>query len=346
MSDTYVVVGAGIVGLYTAYTLVFEAGVSPETITIAAAHIPGDQSINYTSPWAGGNFSCISPGDKKSLSYDRYTYTHLAELQKKLGGPSCGLDMRPATDYFHKYPPAKKMESLKAYVKDFRILEKSALPTGIVFGISYTTWNFNCPLFLQNLALYLEKLGVTIIKKKLEHLSQAFLSPNTKVVLNCTGIGAITLGGVKDTNVYPTRGQVVVVKAPHIQFNMCLWTNESATYIIPRPNSNGELVIGGFLQKGISTGDTFKHETEDIIKRATTMAPLILEKPLDVVRVAAGLRPSRHGGPRIEVEEVEDGKFVVHNYGASGYGYQGGWGMAHDAVRLLIKAQRGSSAAL
>lgn len=37
---------------------------------------------------------------------------------------------------------------------------------------------------------------------------------------------------------------------------------------------------------------------------------------LDVVRHNVGLRPSRHGGPRLELESLSDIGFVVHNYGA------------------------------
>ncbi len=36
---------------------------------------------------------------------------------------------------------------------------------------------------------------------------------------------------------------------------------------------------------------------------------------LDVVRHNVGLRPSRHGGPRLEAEQMTDIGLVVHNYG-------------------------------
>ncbi|KGK35098.1 hypothetical protein JL09_g5752, partial [Pichia kudriavzevii] len=79
--------------------------------------------------------------------------------------------------------------------------------------------------------------------------------------------------------------------------------------------------------------------TEDILRRTTELFPEILDRPLEIIRVAAGLRPSRHGGVRIEVENVEE-KLLVHNYGASGYGYQAGLGMAQKAVSLYLKSKR------
>lgn len=70
---------------------------------------------------------------------------------------------------------------------------------------------------------------------------------------------------------------------------------------------------------------------------------------LDVVRHNVGLRPSRHGGPRLEAEQMGDIGLVVHNYGihlrtkklktgASGAGYQSSWGMAIKAAELLEQA--------
>lgn len=333
----YTVVGAGIIGLYTTWNLL-EAGVSPERITVVAQFLPGDQSINYTSPWAGGNFSCITSSDPDTLLYDKVTYTSLHRIQKALGGAKCGLDRRPSTELWDTYPGDDKIASLKSYLDDYHQVPKSELPEGCAFGIQFKTWNFNCPFFLANFQAHLESLGVKFLRKTLTHISQAYLTVKTKCVFNCSGIGARSLGGVEDTNVYPTRGQVVVVRAPHIQENKMRWGDDYATYIIPRPFSNDELILGGFLQKDDWTADTFKEQTEDIIKRTTQLLPKILDKPIVISRVACGLRPSRHGGARIELEHVED-KIVVHNYGASGYGYQAGFGMGQRAVQLLKQAK-------
>lgn len=42
-----VVIGAGVIGLTNA-VLLAEAGY---LVTVIAAHVPGDESIEYTSPW-------------------------------------------------------------------------------------------------------------------------------------------------------------------------------------------------------------------------------------------------------------------------------------------------------
>lgn len=332
---------SGIIGLYTAYQLV-ESGVDGSQVLLIAEFMPGDESINYTSPYAGGNFSCISGDDAPTLQYDKYTYQNLVALQRKLGGPRCGLANLPSTEYWEQMPSNTKILSLKGYLQDYREIPTLELAPGTVFGIKFTTWNFNCPKFLQSLRVYLEARGVKFERRKLSHVSQAFL-PGSVHVFNCTGIGARSLGGVDDASVYPTRGQVVVIKAPHIQESVMKWGPDSATYVIKRPYSHDQLILGGFVQKDDWAADTLKEQTDDILQRTTKLFPKILaENPggsaisdLEILRVAAGLRPSRHGGARIE-KTVVGGKVLIHNYGASGYGYQAGLGMASKAVSLAF----------
>ena len=122
------------------------------------------------------------------------------------------------------------------------------------------------------------------------------------------------------------------------------WGKDEPTYIIKRPFSHDQLILGGFYQKGDWTSDTLKAQTDDVLKRTTTLFPKILNdnphgnkiEDLEVIRVVAGLRPGRHGGTRIEKEKFDEGKVLVHNYGAGGYGYQAGLGMAYKAVQLAL----------
>ncbi|VVT55035.1 uncharacterized protein SAPINGB_P004388 [Magnusiomyces paraingens] len=372
MGEKIVIVGAGIIGLYTGY-LLCQQGRGQDLVFIAE-YLPGDQSINYTSPWAGGNFSCISSDSPKALRHDKLSFINLRKIHD-LYGPQAGLAMLRTEEYWEtQLPSDAKIESLKSYIPDLRIVPKNELPGKALFGVTYTTFNFNSPMFLKFLAKYVSQQGATFIRRKLDHIGQAFeyatpsspLSPT--VIFNCTGIGAQTLGGVADTDVYPTRGQVVVIRAPHINENRAIWSPYSATYIIPRPYSFvdtqaegsvgstvsgstgktgnvGHIVLGGFLQQGNYSGDTYGHETFNILDRATALYPELLRDPitgknktiheLEIVREAAGLRPSRKGGVRIETERLDEDKYIVHNYGAGGTGYQSGLGMAIESVGLF-----------
>ncbi|ODV81587.1 D-aspartate oxidase [Suhomyces tanzawaensis NRRL Y-17324] len=333
----YVVVGSGIIGLYTTFCLL-QHGVDPYQVTVLAEYLPGDESVNYASPYAGGNFSCITDDDPATLAYDKHTYTHLHVLQRELGGPACGLDRYLSTEYWDTKPSRRKLDSLASYLECYEVVTD-----GPAYGIRFKSWNFNCPFFLLNFQIYLQDKGVRFKRGKLSHIAQAYLA-DTRCVFNCTGLGAHGLGGVNDTAVYPTRGQVVVVKAPHVTENRMRWGADYATYVIKRPYSNDQLILGGFMHKDNWSGDTFRDQSNDILARTTELFPEILTRnprgssiaDLEVVRVVAGLRPSRHGGVRIERELVDHNKILVHNYGASGYGYQAGLGMAHEAVRLAL----------
>lgn len=79
---------------------------------------------------------------------------------------------------------------------------------------------------------------------------------------------------------------------------------------------------------------------EDIKRRCCALAPE-LGKPEDlkVIKHGLGLRPSRKGGARIERDD-RAGRKVVHNYGAGGAGYQASWGMAKEAVDLLLSSSK------
>ena len=55
-------------------------------------------------------------------------------------------------------------------------------------------------------------------------------------IVACPGLGARTLGGIEDGDVYPVRGQVVMLRAPWIKFGRTASHGEQGlwTYIIPR----------------------------------------------------------------------------------------------------------------
>lgn len=324
-----------------------------------------------------------------------------------------GVAKLPNVEYFETdadLPSEKKLRSLASYLQDFEFITadeettnengQSPLPEGYKYGIKYTTFNFYAPKFITFLKRYLEDRGATFVRKRLEHIDEAFNlfgdentghsgktesrsynsdncrddssengnganDTSTQVVFNCTGLGAQTLGGVCDKKVYPTRGQVVIVRAPHIHTNMAAESQTWSTYVIPRPyslvgDSNGsdgegendknigQVILGGFMQKGSYDAlATYSHETCSILERTLKLLPAIDDygrKPVEVLNECAGLRPSRVGGARIEKEIKEMRRdmggrgikrVLIHNYGAGGTGYQSGYGMAMMAVKLM-----------
>ncbi|KAK1624727.1 hypothetical protein BDP81DRAFT_329529, partial [Colletotrichum phormii] len=184
------------------------------------------------------------------------------------------------------------------------------------------------------------------LRSKLLNIGSAFSRPDARVVFNCTGNSSKDLPGVEDSKRYPTRGQIVLAKAAHVQKNIMRHGRNYKTYIIPRPWSNGNVVLGGYMQKGVGTSDTFAYETESILQRTSALqvSSELTEAEPEVLASFSGLRPSREGGARVElVELIVDGqtRVLVHNYGASGTGFQAGYGIALEAVEAIEDVLQG-----
>jgi D-amino-acid oxidase len=131
------------------------------------------------------------------------------------------------------------------------------IPKGCQFGVSFTTITVNAPRYIEYLYRVLrEQFGVQFVRKRLSNITSAFLHPSTQIVFNCTGNGARTLSGVEDTDCYPTRGQILLTRAPNVRKNVMRHGKDYETYIIPRPQSNGNIVLGGFMQKHVRYSST------------------------------------------------------------------------------------------
>lgn len=135
--------------------------------------------------------------------------------------------------------------------RQFRILPEEELPEQVKFAVSFTTLTINAPNHLQYLYDRLKQYGVKFLRQKIPSILSAFASPTTKVVFNCIGNAAKTLPGVEDAKCYPTRGQVVLAKAPLVRSNVMRHGKDYETYIIPRPGSDGNVILGGYMQKGV-----------------------------------------------------------------------------------------------
>ncbi|OQD71552.1 hypothetical protein PENPOL_c001G03520 [Penicillium polonicum] len=339
-SESVVIIGAGVIGLNVALVLA-QKGYGRHT-TIIAEHLPGDTSINYTSPWAGANFSAISASDPNALRWDKLGYKYLLGLAAK-DGKNAFVKETHSVEYWDELPSRGKIDSMAAYLKDFKEIAAQDLPEGVVFGIEFTTITLNAPMHLRYLFQKLtQQYGVRVIRKRLPQVSSGHLSNDTKVIFNCTGNAAKELPGVQDSKCYPTRGQILLARASHVQQNIMRHGKDYETYVIPRPYSNGNVILGGFMQKNVGTPDTFGEETESILTRTTALLPALKSNETEVLGAFAGLRPSREGGARVARENVQLGAtgrrvVVVHNYGAGGTGYQAGYGMAVEAVNTVTE---------
>ena len=74
------------------------------------------------------------------------------------------------------------------------------------------------------------------------------------------------------------------------------------------------------------------------MKRCVELCPSLTDgkgiEALSIIRHSVGLRPGRHGGPRVDKERI-NGVKVVHNYGHGSYGFQASYGTAQTALQLV-----------
>ncbi|KAJ8088445.1 hypothetical protein PM082_022518 [Marasmius tenuissimus] len=351
-----IVLGAGVVGLTTAVSIQERGGYS---VTIVAEILPSDpKSIKYTSHWAGAHHVTHAKDEPRAVKIDQDTFKKFWELSAP-GGKAEHCFMRlHQSEFYHDSPKGKHHLS---WYPDFKEINKSDLRPGTVYGVEFSTVTINTPAYTNYLLSRFIAAGGSVVRGSVQHISQVIeggahifsvprrTSPVDAVVV-CTGIGALTLGGIEDKDVYPVRGQTVVVRAPWVKFGRTISTKDGLwTYIIPRPS--GDVIVGGTRVENDWYPLPRPEITEDILKRGFSLCPELAPpeiraqrtptiddvRPI-IIEEGCGHRPARKGGIRLEVEwhQGQNKKVpVVTNYGHGAGGFQGSWGSAAIAVDLL-----------
>ncbi|QRW23646.1 cleavage and polyadenylation specificity factor protein [Rhizoctonia solani] len=125
-------------------------------------------------------------------------------------------------------------------------------------------------------------------------------------IVVCVGLGARTLGGVEDSNVYPDE--------------------RSISYIIPR--QSGDVIIGGTYG--------LKHASMAGRQNVSDVRSIMIESGLDYDQPVRGEFVSKLGPFSTYSDPLPSFvKFLSYNYGHGGSGYQSSWGTAEKAVELV-----------
>ncbi|KAK2616807.1 D-amino acid oxidase [Conoideocrella luteorostrata] len=191
------------------------------------------------------------------------------------------------------------------------------------------------------------KLGVVFRRGSVSHINELRNMHHTggkvEVIINSSGLGSKTLGGVEDQDMTPIRGQIVLVENESPSMYNISGTDDGAeevSYVMTRA-AGGGTVLGGSYQKGNWDPNPDPNITERIIKRCVALRPNMVdgkgEDAIKVIRSSVGLRPYRKSGVRVEADLgiCGDGILVVHNYGHAGWGYQGSYGCAERVLELV-----------
>ncbi|CAO1603758.1 hypothetical protein XANCAGTX0491_007336 [Xanthoria calcicola] len=174
------------------------------------------------------------------------------------------------------------------------------------------------------------------------------------VILNCTGLSALSLAG--DKTCYPLRGALIRVvndgtDFPKVESSLAITADAAQDneiiFIVPR--NDNILLIGGVAQPGRWDLDLTLESPE--IKRMRTRAEAFLPS-LKHARVdpeypiAQGLRPAREKNIRVERElrtrtmdshgePSEEASRIIHDYGHGGSGWSLSFGCAADVANLV-----------
>lgn len=229
------------------------------------------------------------------------------------------------------------------------------------YAVKYKSFTISVPLYTQWLVSELTaakpaimdstRAGPPVNIRRCSTLSSLSavrsLVPSCDIVVNASGVGAGDLSDVRDTDVYPIRGQTVLVSAPSFKYpsqaaRCVMKLGTPAHYVIPRARS-GQVILGGSfdVRQSITTPD--KNLAERIMEECAKLVPELVPegktwREIPVISHNVGLRPAREGGVRVELEHLkQSGRLltVVHSYGIGPAGYQASFGIAKEVADLV-----------
>ncbi|KAF4978252.1 hypothetical protein FZEAL_5357 [Fusarium zealandicum] len=332
--------------------------------------MPGDYDPEYASPWAGADVipghHSLAPTERSR--WERRTWKVLKKITQE--NPEAGIHFQTT----HILRRNKDMENAKSgfsaefyqqnpwykeIFDNYRENHPHEVAPGYDSGFQYQGVCINTAIYLPWLVGQCLKHGVVVNRAILTNIKEAKLLSHTgrpaNIIVNATGLGSLKLGGVEDTTMAPARGQVVVVRnetPKNLPLFMCSGTLDDSgeeIYAMQRA-AGGGTVLGGTYQIGNWESQPDPTTANRIMQRIVTMCPEIAGGKgvagLSVIRHGVGLRPWRKGGLRLDEEKLDDQTWIIHNYGHSGWGYQGSYGCAEGVLELVDKVTNSSRSKL
>lgn len=322
-SRSVCVIGAGVIGMSTAYRLQEELPGVDVTI-ISEEFTPNTTGDNVAGFWRPYFVDGTSP--ELVSKWGRETFQHLLALSRTPEGGKLGIFQAFGYDIYKKYHPEVFWKDIVFGYRPMTNDELNQFGDRYKCGYAYTTLMCESKTYLPWLLKRFVERGGKCIRKKVDKLQD--LAGKYDVVVNCPGVWARHLN--YDLQVQPLKGQLIKVDAPWLKYFVN--AEDDDLYILV---GSGSAALGGTHQEGDWTRTIDPVHRQRIWEGCCRLVPS-LEKA-KVVDDWAGLRPYR---PSIKLEKeqimVNDKIIkVVHNYGHSGAGVTLHWGCAGEAVRLV-----------
>ena len=253
----------------------------------------------------------------------------------------------------------------------FRVLGAGELPRDVRWGCEYETWCAHPMVYCAFLLRRFVLRGGRVVRMELRGLDEAFAlgevwgtDSGERVLVNCSGNGFgdeemfITRGSsTSSTPFLPAEDHEDAAPANTPQGQTCVVANDvdvtitrqnadgTWTFCVPR-GFDGGTVVGGTKEPYDWNPEPSAAVREELLRNMAATHPTILgtEGKYRVIRDIVGRRPTRHGGIRVEAEQLGEGKTVVHAYGLGGRGYELSWGVAGAAAQLVTEHLDGNKA--
>ncbi|MEP6987830.1 MAG: FAD-dependent oxidoreductase, partial [Chloroflexota bacterium] len=267
MAHSVTVVGCGVIGLTSAICLQ-ESGFNATIITRdLPPHLTSAVAGAY---WYGGELATHP-------SRHRWSSASLQEYLRLAKGDYCGVTTFRMLEVFGS-PVSDPW--FKDVIPFYERVASADLPAGYADGYWMEIPIVETPRYLAYLMDRLQQNGGVIQQRTIADLSE--LAAEHPLIVNSTGVYARYVA--HDEQVYPLRGQVIKVEAPHV--HDAFMDDDSFTYILPRRDG---CVLGGISQKDNWNLNVDPAVSEDILQRCEKALPGIRQSPIIVQLV--GLRP-------------------------------------------------------
>lgn len=301
------VIGSGVSGLSSALNLQL-AGFDVRILTRDPPQATASSAAGAV--WSGGSVA----GRPRTWAAD--SLSHFLKLAERADS---GVGLRRMRQVF---PQRVSDPWFKDRLPFFAKMPAEELPSGGQDG-----WIMDLPIvapprYLQNLQDQFLGAGGKLEAREVESLDD--LEDERSLLVNCTGAWAKYV--TPDPEVFPIRGQTLLVDAPQIRAGYMRASDD--TYLFPRADG---ILLGGIYQYDSWRQEVDAEQTRDILERCSQIEPTVSDAA--IIRTAVGIRPGRDA-VRLEVEKRPGERAVIHNYGHGSIGFTLSWGCALEVLAL------------